>query len=135
MTPETVALVQGSFRQVAPIADAAADIFYGRLFEAAPELRPLFPADMTEQKKKLMQMLAAAVNNLHQAETVTGAIQDLGRRHGGYGVTAPMYGRVGAALLYTLETGLGDAWTPDVVAAWTETFGLVAEVMQSVEAA
>jgi len=134
MTPEQIKLVQDSFKSVAPIADAAADIFYDRLFEVAPQLRPMFPQDMREQKKKLMQMIGTAVNSLHQVETIVGAVQDLGRRHVGYGVKNEHYDIVGGALLYTLGKGLGDAFTPDVEKAWAETYGLLASVMKDAAA-
>ncbi|MGE0765625.1 MAG: globin family protein [Hyphomicrobiaceae bacterium] len=129
MTPEKVKLVQESFKKVVPIAPQAADLFYGRLFEIAPEVRPLFPADLTEQKKKLIAMLATAVNNLHQVETIVPAVQDLGRRHVNYGVKAEHYKPVGAALIWTLDKGLGDAFTPDVKAAWIETYTTLETVM------
>ncbi|MEC9431962.1 MAG: globin family protein [Pseudomonadota bacterium] len=134
MTPEKVALVQTSFKKVAPIADTAADIFYARLFEIAPDVRSLFPEQMGDQKKKLMQMLGAAVANLHQVETILPAVQDLGRRHVAYGVTDAHYDTVGAALLYTLEKGLGEDWTPELAEAWTETYVTVAGVMKAAAA-
>jgi hemoglobin-like flavoprotein len=134
MTPEQVALVQNSFAKVAPIADAAADIFYDRLFTIAPEVQPLFPADMKEQKKKLIAMLATAVNNLHQVNVIVPAVQELGKRHAGYGVTAKQYEPVGAALIWTLERGLGPAFTPPVKAAWTEAYMTLAGVMQQAAA-
>lgn len=134
MTPEQVALVQDSFTKVVPIADAAADIFYDRLFTIAPEVKPLFPADMKEQKKKLIAMLATAVNNLHQVNVIVPAVQELGRRHAGYGVTAKHYEPVGAALLWTLERGLGPAFAPPVKAAWTEAYMTLAGVMQQAAA-
>ena len=112
MTPEQVTMVQESFKKVVPIAGTAADLFYDRLFEIAPEVRSLFPDDLTEQKKKLIAMLATAVNNLHQVGTILPAVEDLGRRHVAYGVTDEMYEPVGAALLWTLGQGLGDAFTP-----------------------
>ncbi|WP_416900016.1 MAG: globin family protein [Minwuia sp.] len=130
MTPEQVALVQGSFKKVAPIADTAADIFYDRLFEIAPEVRPLFPEDMREQKKKLMQMLATAVTNLHQVETIVAPVQALGKRHAGYDVKDEHYDKVGEALIFTLGKGLGDDFTPEVRDAWVETYGLVATTMK-----
>ena len=129
MTPEKIALVQGSFKQVAPIADVAADIFYDRLFETAPEVRPLFPEDMTEQKKKLMQMLAIAVNGLTKLDEILPAVQDLGRRHTGYDVKPEHYDVVGAALIFTLGKGLGEAFTDEVKDAWIETYGTLANVM------
>ena len=129
MTPEQVKLVQDSFAKVAPIADTAANLFYDRLFAIALEVRSLFPEDLTEQKKKLMQMLATAVTNLHQVEKILPAVQALGKRHAGYGVTAKHYEPVGAALLWTLEQGLGPAFTPPVKEAWTATYTTVAGVM------
>jgi hemoglobin-like flavoprotein len=134
MTPEQVKLVQDSFKKVVPIADTAANLFYDRLFVIAPEVRPLFPDDLTEQKKKLIQMLATAVNNLHQVETIVSAVEDLGRRHVAYGVTAKHYEPVGAALLWTLEQGLGADFTPPVKTAWTETYMTLAGVMQKAAA-
>lgn len=129
MTPEQVSLVQDSFRKVVPIADTAADLFYDRLFTIAPEVRPLFPDDLKEQKKKLITMLATAVTNLHQVETILPAVENLGKRHVSYGVTAKHYEPVGAALLWTLEQGLGSDFTPPVKAAWTEAYTTLAGVM------
>ena len=129
MTPQQVELVQASFQKVVPIAGTAADLFYDRLFEIAPETRAMFPADITEQKTKLMAMLATAVTNLHKLDTILPAVKALGRRHKGYGVTAAHYAPVGAALLWTLEKGLGPEFTPEVKAAWTETYTALAGVM------
>jgi hemoglobin-like flavoprotein len=134
MTPEKIQLVQDSFAKVAPIADKAADIFYDRLFEIAPQVRPMFPAEMSNQKEKLMQTLGVAVSNLHQVETILPTVQELGRKHVGYGVKDEHYDIVGSALLYTLEKGLGDDFTPEVKDAWTETFTIVAGVMKEAAA-
>ncbi len=98
MTPNQIKLVQTSFAQVAPIAATAADLFYGRLFEIAPQVRAMFPDDLSEQKKKLMAMLGTAVAGLNHLETLMPAVQALGRRHGGYGVKAQHYASVGSAL-------------------------------------
>jgi hemoglobin-like flavoprotein len=129
MTPQQVELVQTSFKKVVPIAATAADLFYNRLFEIAPETRSLFPKDLTEQKGKLMSMLGTAVTNLHKLDTILPAVKDLGARHKGYGVTASHYAPVGAALLWTLEKGLGPDFTPEVKAAWSETYAALAGVM------
>ncbi len=129
MTPDTIALVQGSFRKVAPIADIAANIFYDRLFTTHPALRSLFPEDMSEQKGKLVQMLGIAVGGLTRPEEIIPAVEALGRRHTGYGVEAAHYDAVGAALIHTLRTGLGNDFTPEVEAAWVETFTLLSGVM------
>ncbi|MFA6266058.1 MAG: globin family protein [Pseudolabrys sp.] len=134
MTPEQVTMVQESFKKVVPIAGTAADLFYNRLFEIAPDVRPLFPDDLAEQKKKLIAMLATAVTNLHQVDKILPAVQDLGRRHVAYGVTDKMYEPVGGALLWTLEQGLGPDFTPELKSAWTETYMTLAGVMQSAAA-
>jgi hemoglobin-like flavoprotein len=129
MTPEQITLVQTSFKKVVPIAGTAADLFYDRLFEIAPPVRALFPSDLTEQKVKLMAMLGTAVTNLHQLDTILPAVKALGERHKGYGVTADHYAPVGAALLWTLEKGLGPDFTPETKAAWTEAYTALAGVM------
>jgi hemoglobin-like flavoprotein len=129
MTPQQVELVQTSFKKVVPIAATAADLFYNRLFEIAPETRTLFPRYLAEQKGKLMSMLGTAVTNLHKLDAILPAVKDLGQRHKGYGVTAAHYAPVGAALLWTLEKGLGPDFTPEVKAAWTETYTALAGVM------
>jgi hemoglobin-like flavoprotein len=129
MTPDDVQLVQESFKSVRPISAQAADLFYGRLFEIAPEVRQMFPEDLTEQKKKLMGMLATVVTNLHQVEKILPAAQDLGRRHVAYGVTAAHYKPVGEALIWTLDKGLGAAFTPQVKGAWVAAYTTLAGVM------
>ncbi|MCJ2071370.1 globin domain-containing protein [Methylobacterium sp. J-030] len=134
MTPEQIRLVQDSFAKVRPIAGAAADLFYGRLFDIAPQVRGLFPDDMAEQKSKLMAMLGLAVANLNHPDTVVPALQDLGRKHVAYGTQAAHYAPVGEALLWTLEQGLGPDFTPEVRAAWIATYTLVAGVMQEAAA-
>ncbi len=126
MTPQQIKLVQSSFAKVAPIADLAADLFYSRLFEIAPDVRRLFPDDLSGQKKKLMGMLGTAVAGLGKLDTLVPAVQALGRRHAGYGVTAGHYVPVGAALLWTLEKGLGDAFTTETREAWATAYRLLA---------
>lgn len=133
MTPEHIVLVQSSFKSVAPIAAKAADLFYDRLFEIAPEVRQLFPANLSGQKVKLMGMLATAVNHLHQLDAILPAVRQLGERHKGYGVSAHHYAPVGAALLWTLEQGLGSAFTPEVRAAWSAAYATLAETMSQTE--
>src|SRR5882757_875843 len=129
VTPQQIELVQTSFRKVVPIAGTAADLFYDRLFEIAPEVRSLFPQDLSEQKTKLMAMLSNAVASLHKLDTILPVVKQLGQRHKGYGVTAAQYAPVGAALLWTLEKGLGPDFTPEVKMAWTETYTALAGVM------
>ena len=134
MTPEQKALVQASFTQVAPIKEVAADLFYGRLFELDPSLRPLFKGDIKEQGAKLMTMIATAVRGLDRLEAIVPAVQALGRRHAGYGVAERHYDTVAAALLWTLEKGLGAAFTDDVRAAWTACYDILASTMKQAAA-
>ena len=129
MTPQQIELVQTSFKKVVPIAGTAADLFYDGLFEIAPDVRSLFPQDLSEQKTKLMGMLGTAVGSLHQLDTILPAVKELGKRHVGYGVKPEHYALVGGALLWTLEKGLGADFTPEVKTAWTETYTSLAGVM------
>jgi hemoglobin-like flavoprotein len=131
MTPEQIKLVQETFKSVNAIASQAADLFYDRLFEIAPQVRPLFPADLTEQKRKLMAMIGAAVGNLHQLEKIIPVVQDLGRRHATYGVQAAHYQSVGDALIWTLSKGLGSAFTDSVKDAWIVAYTTLATVMST----
>lgn len=121
-------LVQASFEHIVLIA--AAELFYGRLFELDPSLQQLFHGDMAEQGRKLMHMLTVAVRGLDRPEVLVPAVQALGRRHAAYGVTDAHYGIVGAALLWTLEKGLGDRWTRELGDAWAGMYGELAAMMQ-----
>ena len=129
VSAKQIELVQSTWEKVVPIADTAADLFYGKLFEIAPEVRPLFPEDMTEQKKKLFTMIGTAVNGLNNLEAIVPAVQDLGRRHVDYKVKQAHYATVAEALLWTLGQGLGDAFTDEVKEAWTAVYTLLAKVM------
>lgn len=134
VTPEDVSLVQSSWAKVAPISDTAADLFYGKLFELDPTLKALFPEDMTEQKKKLMQTLAVCVNGLSDLGEIVPAVKALGQRHVGYKVKDEHYETVGTALLWTLGQGLGDDFTPETEAAWTGVYTVLATTMKEAAA-
>lgn len=129
MTPDQVSLVQDSFAKVAPISEQAAEIFYDRLFELAPAVKSMFPADLSEQRKKLMGTLAVVVNGLGNLESVLPAASALAKRHVGYGARPEHYPVVGSTLLWTLEKGLGEAFTPAVEAAWTAAYGTLSGYM------
>ena len=129
MDPEKIELVQNSFAKVKPISDQAAAMFYDRLFELDPNLKPLFKGDMKEQGEKLMKMLGMATNSLNDLDNLLPIVQSLGRRHVDYGVKEAHYDTVGAALLWTLEQGLGDAFTPRCRQAWEETYTTLATTM------
>jgi hemoglobin-like flavoprotein len=131
MTPDQVTLVQESFAKVAPISETAAVLFYERLFEIAPQVKAMFPADMTEQRRKLMATLAAVVNGLGDLNSILPAASALAKRHVSYGAKAEHYPVVGAALLWTLEKGLGDGWTPQIAEAWTTAYGTLSGYMIS----
>lgn len=130
MEAKTIELVQGTFAKVEPIADKAAEIFYGKLFEKDPSLKPMFKGDMKEQGKKLMSMIGTAVNGLNNLEALVPAVQNLGKGHAGYGVEDKHYDTVGAALIETLDAGLGEAFTPEVKDAWVEVYGVLATTMK-----
>jgi hemoglobin-like flavoprotein len=131
MTSDQVQLVQQSFAKVAPISEQAAELFYGRLFEVAPSVRAMFPDDMKEQRKKLMATLAVVVNGLTNLEAVLPAASALAKRHVSYGAKPEHYPVVGGALLWTLEKGLGEAWTPEVASAWIAAYGTLSTYMIS----
>ena len=130
MTPEQITLVKTTWTQVLPIKEKAAELFYGKLFEMDPTVKPMFTSDITEQGKKLMKAINTVVNSLDKIETMVPMIQDMGRRHVAYGVQPQHYDTVGGALLWTLGTGLGPAFTPEVKEAWTLAYTTLATVMK-----
>lgn len=130
MSPHQIDLVQQSFAEVKPIAAAAAELFYSRLFMLDPGLRPLFKGDMAQQGRMLMSVLGTAVAGLRNLETLAPVVRQLGARHVGYGVKTEHYATVGAALLWTLQIGLKEKFTPEVREAWASAYELLAEVMQ-----
>src|SRR5246127_1135921 len=131
MTPEQVTLVQQTFALVVPVADKAAETFYGRLFDVAPAVKPLFRGDMTEQRHKLMATLAVVVRGLSDLPSILPAASALAKRHVDYGAKPEHYPVVGSALLWTLEKGLGDGWTSEVASAWREAYGVLSGFMMS----
>jgi hemoglobin-like flavoprotein len=134
MQPAQIDLVKSSFAKVVPISEAAAALFYERLFTLDPSLRPLFKGDMAEQGRKLMAMLATVITNLHRLDELTPAVHDLARRHTGYGVKDAHYDTVGAALIWTLEQGLGPEFTDETRASWLACYTILAGEMKSVAA-
>jgi nitric oxide dioxygenase len=129
MTPTQVALVQSSFEKVAPIADAAAALFYERLFQIAPDVRPPFKSDMKEQGQKLMATLGTVVRSLDRLDAVLPAAKALAVQHTKYGVEPQHYEPVGSALLWTLQQGLGEDFTPETAEAWRTAYGLLSRTM------
>ena len=134
MTPEQKDLVQSTFADVAPIADTAAKLFYSKLFELDPKLKSLFKGDMEEQGRKLMKIIGTAVNGLDKLDEIVPVVEDLGKRHVGYGVKDKDYTTVGTALLWTLKQGLDDKFTSDVEEAWTVVYTLLADTMKTAAA-
>lgn len=130
ITPQQKELVKKTWVMVVPIADTAAELFYGRLFELEPEYRAMFKNDMTEQGKKLMKTINIAVEALDDVEPLVPVLKKMGADHVGYGVKDRDYNVVGAALLWTLEKGLGDAFTDEVKNAWGSVYELLASVMK-----
>jgi Hemoglobin-like flavoprotein len=132
MKVDQIMLVQQTFEKIRPISEVVAKLFYNRLFELAPSLKSLFKGDMKTQGRMLVQMLDYAVSGLNKPDSIIPVIQDLGRRHVGYGAKEEYYKTVGEALLWTLEQGLGKDFTPDVKDAWAEAYKLLSDTMKSV---
>ena len=130
-TATDIRLVRETFDLVVPISGVAADMFYERLFYMAPSLRRLFPADMRDQKRHLMVMIATAVQSLTDLDTLMPQLMRLGARHAPYGVKDSHYLAVGDALIWTLERGLAGAFTPEVEHAWIHVYRLIAATMQA----
>ena len=129
MNADQIEIVQKTFEKVLPISETAAELFYKRLFELNPSFKSLFKGDMKKQGRMLMQMLDFAVKGIDEPDTILPTIQDLGKRHVGYGVKEEYYGTVGEALLWTLEQGLGENFTSEAKEAWTEAYKLLSGVM------
>ena len=130
MTPKHIEQISQTWRSVATLGDAAAELFYQRLFEIDPSTKPLFAnTDMSAQSQKLLDALGFVVESAEHPEKLVPLLQELGRRHVGYGVEDRQYQSVGAALLWTLEQGLGAAFTDEVRGAWTAAYSLVADTM------
>ena len=130
MTPEQAQIIKLTFAQVMRERDKVGLMFYDRLFSIAPEVKPLFRGDIAEQSRKLMDTLALAVGMLRDMPTLVITLEGLARRHVGYGVKDEHYDKVGEALLWTLERGLGDAFTAPVRDAWTALYVAVAQIMR-----
>ena len=130
MTPQQIKLIQDSWAELAPASDTVAAIFYAKLFELDPSLRPLFKHDLAEQGRKLMTVLSVAVNSLDNLEQILPAVQALGQRHAGYGVKDEHYQTVGIALLWTLQQGLDERFTAELKQAWAQAYGILSSVMQ-----
>lgn len=128
-----VELLQESFGKAEPIATTVADLFYERLFALLPESRAMFPDDLRLQKRKLIGALRFVVHNLRTPPTLRLVLEDLGRRHDAYGVTARHYEVAGVALLHALEQGLGGAWNERLERAWTKAYLLVVDTMSGAD--
>jgi hemoglobin-like flavoprotein len=135
VSPTQIQLVQTTWKKLLPIQNEAARLFYDKLFALDPSAQALFKSgDLREQGRKLTAMITTAVNGLNRLDTIVPAVRELGRRHAGYGVTDAHYHTVGTALIWTLEQGLGDDFTPEVQAAWVDVYTLLADTMKQAAA-
>ncbi len=130
-TEDEISIVRENWAKASADPDAAAGIFYGKLFETAPGVKPLFSGDMKQQGRKLMQMISIAVNNMDRIEEIVPALVELGERHDDYGAETAHYPVVGEVLIDTLRTALGDEFTDEAEAAWSKTYSAIASVMIS----
>ena len=134
MTPEQVTIIKSNFAQVVGQKEAVGLMFYERLFTIAPEVKPLFKGDLKAQSRKLMDTLALAIGMLRDMPTLVTTLEGLAKRHVAYGVKDEHYAKVGEALLWTLEKGLGAAFTADAKSAWAALYGAVSDVMRKAAA-
>jgi hemoglobin-like flavoprotein len=130
LTSVQISLVKRSWSKLLPIADVAAALFYDRLFEINPELRPMFKTqDLTSQRKKLAKAITTVIMSLENIETLMPMIRLLGQRHVAYGVEDAHYDQVGEALLWALEAGLGNDWNDAIRQSWINAYQLLSSVM------
>lgn len=125
VTAEQVYLLRKSFAIVERHPEVAALVFYRELFLIEPGLRGLFRNDIAAQAAKLMEMLSAAIRLLDEPARLIPVLEDLGRRHAGYGVEARHYAVVRQALVAMLRRVLDRELTPEVRAAWGALYDVV----------
>ena len=130
MTPEQAQIIKSTFAAVMKDKVKVGLLFYDRLFTIAPDTKPLFKKDMAEQSRKLMDTLALAIGMLRDMPSLVMTLEGLARRHVAYGVKDEHYDKVGEALLWTLQQGLGSAFTPQAREAWTALYVAVAKIMR-----
>ena len=129
LSSQEKALLTKSFYQIVPISERVATMFYDRLFEAHPEVQPLFQStDMRVQRKKLIDMLALVVYSIDNMSKVEEAIQKLGERHVNYGVKDEQYPVVRDVFVWTLNQELGDDLDDETEAVWIKVFNALAEM-------
>ena len=129
MTPEQIDLVQDSFDKIKPSAMEAVELLYDRLFSIAPQVRPLFRGNSSEQRRMLMTVLGTAVAGLGRLDKLGPTLGALGCRHATYGVEPAHYWLLGDALIWALETRLGNAFTPAIKQAWVDAYAELADAM------
>ncbi|MGN6573807.1 MAG: globin family protein [Pseudolabrys sp.] len=134
MTPDEMKLVRLSFVKVMGIKATVGRLFYDRLFTIAPAVKPMFKGDLDAQSAKLMSTLAVAIGMLDKPDLLNSTLAGLAKRHAGYGVRDEHYDKVGEALLWTLEQGLGADFTPQVGVAWASLYADVAAAMRGAAA-
>ena len=131
LNSQQIALIQSAVPTIVAQSEAVASAFYAQLFALDPSLRAMFRGDMTEQGRKLMQMLGVALSNLDKLDTLRPALRALGERHLNYGVSDHPYSVVGTALITTPELLLGEAFTSDTRAAWARLYGHLTHAIKS----
>jgi len=129
MTERQILLVKNSWSYVIVNADEAGQLFYKRLFEVAPEIKPMFKTDIKDQARKLMNMVTYIVTKLQKLDEIMAEVKSLAQRHGKYGVKPHYYQIVGSSLLWTLKEGLGDKWNTETEQAWTAVYTALADAM------
>ena len=127
----STAIVQQSWKTVLPIRDEAAALFYSRLFELDPSLRPQFIGDAAERSRKWGAIMSIAVANLERPFILLPTLYTLGAQQEKNGIKEHHYDIVGIALLDTLQRVLGEAFTPEIKAAWADSYRVIANVLKT----
>lgn len=129
LTEKEILLVRNSWSFVIIHSAKAGELFYGQLFELAPEVKPLFKGDINDQAKKLTSMVTLLISKLKKLDDIMNEVKALARRHVNYGTQPKHYDVVGQALLWTLEKGLKDKWNPEVADAWKKLYSILSKAM------
>jgi hemoglobin-like flavoprotein len=129
MTARQIQLVKESWSYVIVKSNEAGQLFYSRLFEVAPAVRPMFKGDVKEQSRKLMSMVTLVVSKLDKLDQVINEVKALGARHNKYGTKSEHYAVVGECLIWTLSQGLGDRWNKETEEAWLQAYTVLSGAM------
>lgn len=120
-------LVQQSFALLEPALEPLMDLFFARLFQMEPSLRNLFPNDLSHHKRIFCRTLALIICEMEELAQLDTRVEELGKLYIALGLDAGAYDTLGAALVWTVEIGLGEAFTLEMRTAWSLFYGEMAK--------